>query len=77
MPREKKDPPNPPKRTSQAVLDRMQDEAIGTTPADRARYKAAHDGMTPIQYALSRFPSAKAQVEKAFPQLAPKKPRKG
>jgi len=74
MQREKNGPPKPP---SQAVQDRMQNEAIPVDQADRERFKAAHGGMTALQFALSRYPSAKAQVEKAFPHLAPKKPRKG
>jgi SPP1 gp7 family putative phage head morphogenesis protein len=48
---------------------RMDDEAKPIDPATLDRFKAAHDGLDPIEYALLRFPSARLEVEAVFPHL--------
>lgn len=54
----------------QPVTPLMQDQAQGTDPEALERFIAKH-GMTPMQFALSKNPSAAAEVAKAFPHLLP------
>lgn len=60
---------DPPPTHSDALVERMSNETQGVDPEIWARFLREHDGMTPMQYALSQFPSARLEVEQAFPHL--------
>ncbi len=63
----------PEEYASEALHRRVQDEA---TPGDSAaleRFKAAHGGMTPIQWAIAQHPKVEADIAKNLPHLLPKK----
>ena len=53
-------------RKTTPLQQRMQDEAQGADPEAMERFMAEHDGMTPYEYALHLFPSARAAVERGF-----------
>lgn len=65
----------PTKMVSKALQDRVNAEAEFGDPEILAKYLREHDGMTPLQVALSHFPEAAAAVEKVWPHLAPPKKR--
>ena len=54
------------------MLDRANSE-VGQDPAALERFMAAHNGLTPVQYALAQNPSAGRQVEKVWPHLVRRK----
>lgn len=53
---------------------RVANEMRSADPHVMEKFKAEHDGMTPLEYALATFPSARMEVEQHAPQLLPKKP---
>lgn len=57
---------------SKSLQDRMNNEAEGADPEVLARFRAEHGGMSPLEYALSLFPEAAAEMAKGFPLVAPK-----
>jgi hypothetical protein len=59
----------------EALQARAQNEAAFADPSVMAKFMAEHDGMTPLQYALATFPSARMEVEQHAPHLLSKKPR--
>jgi SPP1 gp7 family putative phage head morphogenesis protein len=65
----------PPARiASDALQARVQAEMNFAEPHVMEKFMAEHDGMTPLQYALATFPSARMEVEQHAPHLLPKKP---
>ncbi len=67
----------PEEYASEALHRRVQDEATPVDPAVLERFKAAHDGMTPIQWAISQHPSVQKDIEKNLPHVLPPKGRRG
>jgi hypothetical protein len=61
-------PDNP---RSNTLIERMTDEVSGYDAEAMERFKAAHGGLTPIQFALSNFPTARRAVEKVWPHVCP------
>jgi SPP1 gp7 family putative phage head morphogenesis protein len=57
-----------------AVEARVASEMRFAEPHVMAKFMAEHDGMTPLQFALATFPSARMEVEQHAPHLLPKKP---
>lgn len=63
----------PEEKVSEATQRRAEDEARGADPDRLTQFAAQHDGMTPLQLALAKFPSARLEVEQAFPEIVSKK----
>jgi SPP1 gp7 family putative phage head morphogenesis protein len=62
-------------RVSDKAQTRAESEIASADPAAIERFKAEHDGMEPMEYALSRFPSAALEIAQHAPHLLPKKPK--
>lgn len=60
-------------RASKSLQDRMNNEAQFADPEVMRKFMREHGGLTPMQYALSLFPSAAKVVAEAFPHLVPPK----
>ena len=66
----------PDEYVSDALQRRVQSEMEQLDPAAFERFKTAHDGMTPIQWAIAQHPSVQKDIEKNLPHLLPPKARR-